>query len=54
MHQCLMFLHEFGSVLETLKAQELLTPKVCDGLDALRGRGVFYTEKQIQDSLESA
>lgn len=48
------FLYEFGACLEIARTQELITPKVCQALDALRGRGLFYLEKLIFQSLESA
>ena len=54
LHQAMGFLYEFGCCLEIVRTQELVTPKTCQALDALRGRGLFYLEKLIFQSLESA
>ena len=43
----LSWLSEFGYVLELAKSWALLSPANCANLDALRGRGAFYTARLL-------
>jgi hypothetical protein len=45
--QALSWLSEFGYMLELAKMWALLDAATCANLDALRGRGAFYTARLL-------
>ncbi len=46
--QALSWLSEFAYLLELAKARGLLAETSCTSLDALRGRGAFYTTRLLE------